>query len=52
MPTITINMDKKCTKCGKEGALPSGICLSCFTKHELPRIVKRMKRERNEQNKH
>lgn len=49
--TIIIDMDKKCSKCGKEGTLPSGICLACFTKHKLPRILKRMKRERGNANK-
>ena len=52
MPTITIDMDKKCKKCGEDGALPNGYCLPCFTKHELPGILNRLKRERNEQNKH
>lgn len=26
---ITIDMDKKCAECGKNGAVPSGICLKC-----------------------
>ena len=43
VPTITIDMDEKCTKCGKEGALPSGICLACFTKYKLPKLLKNIK---------
>lgn len=26
---ININLDKKCKRCGKPGAGPGGICLSC-----------------------
>lgn len=29
---ITIDLDKKCGECGKGGAVPSGICLSCTAK--------------------
>jgi len=29
VPTITIDMDKKCKKCGNPGALRSGYCLKC-----------------------
>ena len=43
MPTITIDMDRKCGICDKEGALPSGICLACFTKYRLPGILKKIK---------
>lgn len=32
IPTITINMDKKCAECGKGGAADNGICLKCTTK--------------------
>lgn len=32
IPTITVNMDKKCAECGKGGAVDSGICLACTTK--------------------
>jgi len=28
---IKIDMDKKCSKCGQPGALPSGICMKCAT---------------------
>lgn len=52
MPTITIDMDKKCKKCGKGGALPNGYCMNCFTKYKLPGILKKMKRERTNANKH
>ena len=30
--TIHIDLDAKCTRCGKGGATPSGICLACATK--------------------
>lgn len=50
IPTITIDMDKKCTKCGEEGALPSGICLACFTKYQLPKVLKKMKNRSNKPN--
>ena len=39
-PTITINMDKKCSECGKPGASDSGICLSCATKAITGRVMK------------
>lgn len=29
---LEIDCDKKCVECGKMGATPSGICLSCVTK--------------------
>jgi hypothetical protein len=29
---ITIDMDKPCVECGKGGAQPSGLCLSCVSK--------------------
>ncbi len=32
VPTITIDMDKKCAECGKGGAVGNGLCLSCTTK--------------------
>ena len=28
-PTITIDMDKECSKCHEMGAVPNGLCLSC-----------------------
>jgi len=30
--TININMDKKCIRCGKKGAMGNGICMKCLTK--------------------
>lgn len=33
VPTININMDKKCTQCGKKGAMDNGLCLKCVTKN-------------------
>jgi len=32
MITIEIDMDRKCKRCGKGGALPTGICMRCLTK--------------------
>jgi hypothetical protein len=29
---ITIDMDAKCKRCGKKGAMPTGLCLACVTK--------------------
>ena len=29
-PTITINMDIPCIKCGKGGVVKSGYCLKCL----------------------
>ena len=31
VPTISIDMDKPCTKCGVMGAMQNGICLECAT---------------------
>lgn len=32
IPTIKIDMDKKCSRCGEEGAAPNGLCLKCVAK--------------------
>jgi hypothetical protein len=32
IPTITINMDADCRRCGKAGALRNGLCLPCISK--------------------
>lgn len=29
---ISINLDKKCKRCGKGGATQAGICMSCIAK--------------------
>ena len=29
---ITIDFDKKCQRCGKKGATPSGMCMACVVK--------------------
>ena len=29
--TIDVNMDRKCKKCGREGAIQNGYCLNCNT---------------------
>ena len=34
-PTITIDMDKRCSKCGKRGAIAenkTGLCIACVLK--------------------
>jgi hypothetical protein len=44
VPTITIHIDAKCTRCGKAGAVaenPSGLCLRCITKFIRTRRLKR-----------
>jgi hypothetical protein len=30
IPSIEINMDKACVRCGRKGATPGGLCLSCI----------------------
>ena len=30
---ISIDMDKKCSKCHKKGAMPNGICMNCLAKN-------------------
>lgn len=32
VPTIEINMDKECSRCGKLGAAQNGLCLDCIAK--------------------
>lgn len=29
--TSEIDMDEKCSKCGKKGVCPNGLCLKCVT---------------------
>lgn len=29
---IDVNVDKKCSRCGKGGAMPSGLCMKCAAK--------------------
>lgn len=31
--TISIDLDKKCTRCRRKGATPSGLCLDCISKN-------------------
>lgn len=53
LPTITIDLAKKCAECGKPGTAPNGICLKCTTKalgnaplkSEAARVVRRRFRE-------
>ena len=40
-PTITIDMDKKCPKCGHKGVCENGLCMSCGMKnYERKRAMK------------
>ena len=39
--TIKINMDKKCIKCRRKGAMENGYCMECVTKY----IIKKHKKE-------
>lgn len=32
VPTITVDMDKACSECGKEGACGNGLCMECAAK--------------------
>lgn len=32
VPTITIEMGKKCAECGKAGTVPNGLCMGCTGK--------------------
>lgn len=45
--TITIDMDKKCKRCGKKGATQSGFCMKCistgFKNGEFDHILKPLK---------
>ena len=47
--TIEVNLDKKCTRCGKGGACQSGLCMKCITKAvqrgEFDHIIDKVKRE-------
>ena len=47
--TINIDLDKKCKRCAKGGALPNGYCLKCMTKFiqegKLDYILKRKKED-------
>lgn len=31
-PTFTVDLGKKCAECGKGGAAPNGLCLSCVNR--------------------
>ena len=45
--TINIDLDKKCTRCGKKGATQGGVCLACVAKAvkngELDHIINKYK---------
>lgn len=45
--TIHVNLDAKCERCGKGGAMQNGICMSCMAKAikngELDHILNRNK---------
>lgn len=40
-PTITIDMDKKCVKCGHKGACQNGLCMACNADEVLARAKRR-----------
>jgi len=44
---IEINMDAKCRRCGKPGAMKGGLCMKCFSKAlqkgEFDELLKRSK---------
>jgi hypothetical protein len=42
IPTITIDMDKPCTKCKQKGVMPNGLCMKCVIKL-LPQILGKKK---------
>ena len=48
--TINVDMDKKCSRCGKNGATQNGICMKCMgnmvKKGELNHIIKKVKGDR------
>lgn len=41
--TITIDLNKRCTLCGKRGATPRGWCLKCITKN-LDKLIGKVRR--------
>ena len=42
VPTITVDWDRKCRKCGKRGATEYGLCMRCIARHvqKMPRPEK------------
>ena len=38
IPTITIDTDKKCPKCGEKGTTGNGLCMSCNAKRMIAKI--------------
>jgi uncharacterized OB-fold protein len=48
--TIHVNLDKKCSRCGKGGAMQNGICMKCFSKAikngELDHIINKYKEKK------
>uniref|UniRef100_A0A6M3XZD6 Uncharacterized protein n=1 Tax=viral metagenome TaxID=1070528 RepID=A0A6M3XZD6_9ZZZZ len=45
--TITIDLDKKCKKCHKPGALDSLYCLDCASKIILKRMYEERDKKKN-----
>ena len=43
IPTIEINMDKKCDECGRDGACQNGLCLKCGFKKLNEKIKDKVK---------
>jgi len=42
-PVIEIDMDKKCERCGKEGATQSGLCLECAANGVIDKVIDKLK---------
>ncbi len=38
VPTISINLDQKCSKCKKKGAAQNGLCLDCIGKRAIKAV--------------
>lgn len=48
--TLTIDMDRRCIRCGKEGAVKEahGLCLKCIEKKIIEKMRKRSRIESRE----
>ncbi len=38
---ISLDLDAKCKRCGKGGAMPNGLCMPCVTKDIQAKIFRR-----------
>jgi len=46
--TIKINLDKRCSQCGRKGATQNGLCLGCIKKRILEKMRKQPLYRRSE----